>query len=133
MYPYKLQILFLIIDFVDVQYLLGSSSHYAAIVYGFKNWRSWDYHFSLFVCSGILQSIIYIELDLSLLYRRFPWFNCNCCWNCPDHFVLRLLLFVYNQRYSICINCCILIKIDIHIFFIFNYVHYLNLKATKYD
>jgi len=64
----KIHFEFLTVGFMDIQYLSGSRSNHATIVYGIKNRGSRDYNFSLFVCSRLIQSAIYIELDLPLLY-----------------------------------------------------------------
>ena len=56
------------IDFMDIQHLLGVSSHNTPTVYGVKDRRSRQYDVALSVCPELLQSVIYCQLGISLLH-----------------------------------------------------------------
>lgn len=57
--------LFLNLVFMDVQCCFGISCNCATIAY-VKNKQRQIYHSILFICPGLLQSIVFTELDLPL-------------------------------------------------------------------
>lgn len=58
-------------DSMDIFDLFRIGSNFTPTVYGEQNRRSRINYKSLFVCIGRISCSLYIQLDLSLLHRRF--------------------------------------------------------------
>ncbi len=94
----SIRIHLLLLDLVDLLHLFGGCCNSSATLLIAENWGSGKPYIWLYICFGILPSVVFIELDLPILYRRqLLSMDCLGIWYHSNWNLLRFLLLLLHQ------------------------------------